>query len=139
MTLLPTPYEPPPLAPRHGPTAAAPTDHRKNDHADTARRGSQPETNGSRKDRTRHLATLHLLRNSFRYAAGQDWDKIAKALKPVYTAPNADANANASESVTARIAKAVRARGHFPNGAAAMKCVCMALMSLDPAGKGRKW
>ncbi len=30
---------------------------------------------------------VHLLRNSFRYAARQDWDPIAKALKPVYTAP----------------------------------------------------
>jgi transposase-like protein len=42
------------------------------------------------------------------------------------------------ESVNARIRKAVRARGHFPNEAAAMKCVYMALMSLDPTGKGRK-
>jgi transposase-like protein len=33
---------------------------------------------------------VHLLRNSFRYAARQDWDKIAKALKPVYTAPSED-------------------------------------------------
>ncbi|WP_285371172.1 hypothetical protein [Streptomyces sp. RKAG293] len=33
---------------------------------------------------------------------------------------------------------AVRARGHFPNEAAALKCVYMALMSLDPTGKGRK-
>ncbi|GAA3478034.1 hypothetical protein GCM10018966_026300 [Streptomyces yanii] len=32
----------------------------------------------------------------------------------------------------------VRARGHFPNEAAALKCVYMALMSLDPTGKGRK-
>jgi transposase-like protein len=31
---------------------------------------------------------VHLLRNSFRLAARQDWDKIAKALRPVYTAPN---------------------------------------------------
>ena len=31
---------------------------------------------------------VHLLRNSFRHAARQDWDKIAKALKPVYTAPS---------------------------------------------------
>ena len=45
---------------------------------------------------------------------------------------------NAIESVNARIRKAVRARGHFPNEAAAMKCVYMALMSLDPTGKGRK-
>jgi transposase-like protein len=30
---------------------------------------------------------IHLLRNSFRYAARQDWDKLARDLKPVYTAP----------------------------------------------------
>jgi putative transposase len=29
---------------------------------------------------------VHLLRNSFRYASRRDWDKIAKDLKPVYTA-----------------------------------------------------
>jgi transposase-like protein len=126
---------------------------------------------------------VHLLRNSFRYASRADWDKIAKALKPVYTAANENAAAerfgdfqdawgkkypaivqlwenawaefvpflsfdveirtvicstNAIESVNARIRKAVRARGHFPNEAAALKCIYMALMSLDPTGKGRK-
>ncbi|WSL21441.1 IS256 family transposase [Streptomyces sp. NBC_01283] len=126
---------------------------------------------------------VHLLRNSFRYVARQDWDKVAKALKPVYTAPNEAAaterflefsdawgtkcpavvklwsdawaefvpflsfdveirkvicSTNAIESVNARIRKAVRARGHFPNESAALKCVYMALMSLDPTGKGRK-
>ncbi|WP_435130762.1 IS256 family transposase [Actinacidiphila sp. bgisy144] len=126
---------------------------------------------------------VHLLRNSFRYASRADWDKIAKALKPVYAAPNESAAAerfgefqdawgkkypaiirlwesawaefvpflsfdveirtvicstNAIESVNARIRKAVRARGHFPTEAAALKCVYMALMSLDPTGKGRK-
>jgi putative transposase len=30
---------------------------------------------------------VHLLRNSFRYAGRQHWDGIAKALRPVYTAP----------------------------------------------------
>ncbi|GAA3021354.1 hypothetical protein Sfulv_59680 [Streptomyces fulvorobeus] len=30
---------------------------------------------------------VHLQRNSFRYVARQDWDKIAKLLKPVHTAP----------------------------------------------------
>jgi hypothetical protein len=30
---------------------------------------------------------VHLLRASFRYAGRQHWDAIAKALKPVYTAP----------------------------------------------------
>ncbi|MEV6212321.1 IS256 family transposase, partial [Kitasatospora sp. NPDC051914] len=34
---------------------------------------------------------VHLIRASFRYAARQDWDKISKALKPVYTAPTEDA------------------------------------------------
>jgi transposase-like protein len=126
---------------------------------------------------------IHLLRNSFRYASRQDWDKIARALKPVYTAPTEDAalerfyefcetwgkkypaivrlwetswaefvpflafdveirkvicSTNAIESVNARIRKAVRARGHFPNETAALKCVFMALMSLDPTGQGRK-
>ena len=126
---------------------------------------------------------VHLLRNSFRYAARQHWDAIAKALKPVYTAPTEAAAAerflefaeawggrypaivklwenawaefvpflafdaeirrvicstNAIESVNARIRRAVRARGHFPNEQAALKCVYLAVMSLDPTGAGRK-
>jgi transposase-like protein len=47
-------------------------------------------------------------------------------------------SAYAFESATARIRKAVRARGHFPSENAALKCVCMAHMSLDPTGKGRR-
>jgi transposase-like protein len=31
------------------------------------------------------------MRASFRYAARQDWDKISRALKPIYTAPTAKA------------------------------------------------
>jgi putative transposase len=126
---------------------------------------------------------VHLLRNSFKYAARQDWDKIAKALKPVYTAATEDAAAqrllefaetwgrkypaivrlwenawaefvpfpaldveirtvicstNAIESMNARTRKAVRARSHFPNEQAALKCVYMAVMSLDPTGAGRR-
>nr|AHX39407.1 hypothetical protein wt6.30c [Streptomyces sp. WT6] len=126
---------------------------------------------------------VHLLRASFRYAARQDWDKISKALKPVYSAPTEDAatsrflefteawgdkypaivrlwenawaefvpflqfdteirriicTTNAIESVNARIRRAVRARGHFPSEAAALKCIYLAVMSLDPTGKGRK-
>ncbi|TQS04162.1 IS256 family transposase [Microbispora hainanensis] len=126
---------------------------------------------------------VHLLRASFRYAARQHWDAIAKALRPVYTAPteaaalerfmefaeawgsrypaivklwedawaefvpflNFDAeirrvicSTNAIESVNARIRRAVKARGHFPNEQAALKCIYMAIMSLDPTGKGRK-
>ncbi|MGW5412602.1 IS256 family transposase [Actinomadura geliboluensis] len=126
---------------------------------------------------------VHLLRNSFRYAARQDRDKIAKALKPVYTAATEAAamerwlefaetwggkypaivrlwenawaefvpflqfdpeirkvvcSTNAIESVNARIRRAVKARGHFPNEQAALKCVYLAVMSLDPTGTGRK-
>ncbi|MGW4773123.1 IS256 family transposase [Nocardia sp. NPDC004278] len=126
---------------------------------------------------------VHLLRASFRYAARQHWDAIAKALKPVYTAPTESAalerfyefaeawggkypaivklwenswaefvpflafdteirrvvcSTNAIESVNARIRRAVRARGHFPNEQAALKCIYMALMALDPTGTGQK-
>ncbi|MBG6182021.1 IS256 family transposase [Arthrobacter sp. CAN_A1] len=128
---------------------------------------------------------VHLIRASFRYAARQDWDKIARALKPIYTASTVDqaeerflefseawekkypaivrlwesawaefvpflqfdaeirrivCTTNAIESVNARIRKAVRARGHFPNEQAALKCVYLAVMSLDPTGQGRaRW
>jgi putative transposase len=33
---------------------------------------------------------LHLIRNTFRYASRRDWDAMAKDLRPVYTAVNAD-------------------------------------------------
>jgi transposase-like protein len=126
---------------------------------------------------------IHLLRNSFRYASRADWDKISRALKPVYSAATEEAamtrflefaedwgkkypaivrlwenawaefvpflnfdteirkvvcSTNAIESVNARIRRAVRARGHFPTEQAALKCVYMAVMSLDPTGTGRK-
>jgi putative transposase len=126
---------------------------------------------------------VHLLRNSFRYAGRQHFDQVAKALRPIYTAPTEAAamerflefcevwgerypaivrlwenawaefvpflsfdaeirkivcTTNAIESVNARIRRAVKARGHFPNEAAALKCVYMAIMSLDPTGQGRK-
>src|SRR5690349_1084353 len=126
---------------------------------------------------------IHLLRNSFRYAGRQDWDAIAKAIRPVYTAPTEAAakerftefteawgarypaiirlwhnawaefvpflafdaeirtvvcSTNAIESVNARIRRAVRARGHFPNEQAALKCIYLTVMALDPTGTGRR-
>ena len=45
---------------------------------------------------------------------------------------------NAIESVSARFRRAVRARGHFPNEQAALKCPYLALRSLDPTGSGRQ-
>jgi hypothetical protein len=41
---------------------------------------------------------------------------------------------NAIESVNATIRRAVRARGHFLSENAALKCIYLALMSLDPTG-----
>jgi putative transposase len=104
---------------------------------------------------------VHLLRGSFRYASRKDWPALAKDLKPVYTAPSESAaldrfaeftpflvydneirsvvcTINAVESINARIRKAVRARGHFPTEGAALKCVYLAVMSLDPTGTARK-
>jgi len=128
---------------------------------------------------------VHLLRNSFRYASKRDWPELARDLKPIYTAPSAQAaldrfaefsdkwekrypaivrlwtdawaeftpflsfdveirkiicTTNAIESINARLRRAVNARGHFPNEAAALKCLYMALMGLDPTGRGRgRW
>jgi len=45
---------------------------------------------------------------------------------------------NAIESVNARFRRAVNARGHFPTEQAALKCLYLTVMSLDPTGKGRK-
>jgi putative transposase len=128
---------------------------------------------------------VHLLRNSFRYASKRDWPELARDLKPIYTAPSAQASldrfaefsdkwekrypavvrlwtdawaefvpflafdveirtvictTNAIESINARLRRAVKARGHFPNEQAALKCLYMALMGLDPTGRGRgRW
>jgi transposase-like protein len=47
---------------------------------------------------------------------------------------------NAIESLNARYRRAVRARGHFPNELAALKCLYLVTRSLDPTGVGRtRW
>ena len=47
---------------------------------------------------------------------------------------------NAIESVNARIRKAVRARGHFPNEQSAMKTLYLVTRSMDPKGTGQtRW
>ncbi len=111
---------------------------------------------------------LHLIRNTFRFAARQHWDAMARRLRPVYTAINEDDararlaefydewaerypairtlwdgawaefvpfldypvevrrviySTNAIESLHARMRRATRARGHFPNEQAALKCL----------------
>ena len=47
---------------------------------------------------------------------------------------------NAIESLNARYRRAVKARGHFPNELAALKCLYLVTRSLDPTGQGRaRW
>jgi putative transposase len=47
---------------------------------------------------------------------------------------------NAIESLNARYRRAIRARGHFPNDQAALKCLYLVTRSLDPTGAGRaRW
>jgi putative transposase len=47
---------------------------------------------------------------------------------------------NAIESMHSRFRRAVRARGHFPNDQAALKCLYLTIRSLDPTGRGRaRW
>jgi transposase-like protein len=126
---------------------------------------------------------LHLIRQTFRLAGRQHWDAIAKALRPIYTAPTEAAakerfaefaqawgqrypgivrlwesawadfvpflafevevrkvifSTNAVESLNARFRRAIRARGHFPSDQAALKCLYLAIRSLDPTGRGRQ-
>jgi putative transposase len=134
---------------------------------------------------TVQTCVIHLVRNTFRYAARQDWEKIASDIKPVYTAPTESAAAarlddfadkwggkypaivslwrnawqefipfldydaeirkvicstNAIESLNSRYRRAIRARGHFPNDQAALKCLYLVTRSLDPTGRGRaRW
>jgi len=44
---------------------------------------------------------------------------------------------NSIESLNARYRRAVKARGHFPNEQAAMKCLYLVTRSLDPKGTGQ--
>jgi putative transposase len=48
------------------------------------------------------------------------------------------ATTNALESLNSRYRRAVNARGHFPTEQAALKCLYLATMALDPTGAGRK-
>lgn len=45
---------------------------------------------------------------------------------------------NAIESINARYRRTVRARGHFPNETAALKCLYLVTKSLNPTGGGRR-
>jgi transposase-like protein len=54
--------------------------------------------------------------------------------------PFDDRDTRPTTSINARLRRAVRARGHFPTEQAALKCLYMDLMGLDPTGHGRgRW
>lgn len=119
---------------------------------------------------------VHLIRNSLDYASWKDRKAVAAALRPIYTAPSAEAaeaaltgfeqsewgtklphvaaswrraweyvtpffafppeirrviyTTNAIESINARIRRAIKTRGHFPNDEAATKLIWLALRNI---------
>ena len=81
---------------------------------------------------TKYPAIGRLWRNAWsEFAPFLDWD--AEIRRVICTT-------NAIESLNARYRRAVRARGHFPNDAAALKCLYLVTRSLDPTGQGRaRW
>jgi transposase-like protein len=46
--------------------------------------------------------SIHLIRNSFRFASKKCWDGLSRDLKPIYTAVNADAAAAALDNLDAK-------------------------------------
>jgi transposase-like protein len=81
---------------------------------------------------TKYPAIGRLWRNAWtEFAPFLDWDaEIRRVI----------CSTNAIESLNARYRRAVRARGHFPNDAAALKCLYLVTRSLDPTGQGRaRW
>jgi transposase-like protein len=94
------------------------TDHLGYDHGDPAGRGTGNSRNGTRsKTVVTDVGPVEI-----------DVTEIRRVV----------CSTNAIESVNARIRRAVRARGHFPNEQAALKCVYLAIMALDPTGTGQK-
>ncbi|TLM80964.1 IS256 family transposase (plasmid) [Pseudarthrobacter sp. NamE5] len=81
---------------------------------------------------TKYPAIGRLWRSAWaEFAPFLDWDaEIRRVI----------CSTNAIESLNARYRRAVRARGHFPNDAAALKCLYLVTRSLDPTGQGRaRW
>lgn len=60
---------------------------------------------------------IHLLRNSFSYAAKRHWPQIAANLRPVYEAPTAEAAEKAFEEFAAKWGKAYPAMIRLWRGA----------------------
>ena len=105
---------------------------------------------------TLQTCIVHLMRNSLDYASWKDRKALAAAIRPIYTAPSAEAaevelgafeqgpwgqrfppevrcviyTTNAIESVNARLRKIIKTRGHFPSDDAATKLIWLALRNI---------
>jgi putative transposase len=68
------------------------------------------------------------------------WDEFIPFLDYDVEIRRVICSTNAIESLNARYRRAVKARGHFPNEQAALKCLYLVTRSLDPTGQGRaRW
>ena len=61
-------------------------------------KGMPESVNAVFKETTVQTCVVHLIRNTFKYSSKKYWGEIARELKPVYTAVNADAAAAAFEA-----------------------------------------
>ena len=68
------------------------------------------------------------------------WDRFIPFLDYDVEIRRVICTTNAIESLNARFKRSIRARGHFPDEQAALKCMYLTVRSLDPTGKGRiRW
>jgi putative transposase len=80
----------------------------------------------------RYAAIIRLWENA--------WDEFIPFLDYDVEIRRVICSTNAIESLNARYRRAVKARGHFPNEQAALKCLYLVTRSLDPTGTGRtRW
>jgi transposase-like protein len=65
-------------------------------------------------------------------------DPVRDLQRVLYRSAKQDRTRRFHESLNARMRRATRARGHFPDEQAALKCLYLVIRSLDPTGKGRQ-
>ena len=81
---------------------------------------------------TRYPAVIRLWDNA--------WEEFIPFLEYDIEIRRVICSTNAIESLNARYRRAIKARGHFPNEQAALKCLYLVTRSLDPTGTGRaRW
>jgi transposase-like protein len=74
---------------------------------------------------------VHFLRNVLAQVPKGHAEMVAAAIRTVFAQPDAE---------HVRYRRAIKARGHFPNEASALKCLYLVTRSLDPTGGGRaRW